>query len=313
MSHMTLLQTAERPETDVLKEAFTHFDAAATHLEKRYHLLTEKIGDLQRELAHKNMLLEQMEERVQRTNRLAAMGEMAAKIAHEIRNPLGSIELFASLVRRDLRQSGHAAADMAEHIVSGVRSMDLLITNVLFFTKPQRPQCVPVRLSDVISEALIFATHTIRHHGIEVCWEPISGEQDSDTLLADEGLLRQVCLNLILNAAQAMEPGGLLKIRVCTSDQAPDAFSHEDAGDRVTEVSFADTGGGISRADLAKMFDPFFSTKERGTGLGLTIAHTIVEAHQGRIEVESKEGQGTTFRLTFPHRKREDVDAECVC
>ena len=303
MSEMTL----ERPETDVLKEAFTHFDAAATNLEKRYHLLTEKIGDLQRELVHKNMLLEQMEERVQRTNRLAAMGEMAAKIAHEIRNPLGSIELFASLVRRDLHQSGHAAAEMAEHIVSGVRSMDLLITNLLFFTKPQRPQCVLVRLSDVIKEALIFATHTISHHGIEVCWEPISGEQDSDYLLADEGLLRQACLNLILNAAQAMEPGGLLRIRVCTSD--------EDAGGRVTQVSFSDTGGGISRADLAKMFDPFFTTKERGTGLGLTIAHTIVEAHQGCIEVESKEGQGSTFRLTFPQREREgeNVNAECVC
>ncbi len=103
---------------------------------------------------------------------------------------------------------------------------------------------------------------------------------------------------------EAMEPGGLLRIRVCTSD--------EDAGGRVTQVSFSDTGGGISRADLAKMFDPFFTTKERGTGLGLTIAHTIVEAHQGCIEVESKEGQGSTFRLTFPQRERER-ERECRC
>ena len=306
MSQLALLESTERPESDVLKEAFTHFDAAASNLEKRYHLLTDKIGDLQQELAHKNMLLEHLEERVQRTNRLAAMGEMAAKIAHEIRNPLGSIELFASLVRRDLHQSGHDAAEMAEHIVSGVRSMDLLITNLLFFTKPQRPQCAPIRLSDVIKDALIFATHAISQHGIEVCWEPLSSEEESDYLLADEGLLRQACLNLILNAAQAMEPGGLLRIRVCTSD--------EGIGDRVTQVSFSDTGVGIARSDLAKMFDPFFSTKERGTGLGLTIAHTIVEAHHGCIEVESKEGEGSTFRLTFPNApiEREDADVKCV-
>jgi len=300
MSPITLLQTDERLDTDALREAFTHFDAAATHLEQRYHLLTDKIGDLQRELAQKNMLLAQLEERVQRTNRLTAMGEMAAKIAHEIRNPLGSIELFASLVRRDLAQSGHGATDMVEHILSGVQSMDLLITNLLFFTKPQRPQCTSVRLRDVVKEALLFATHAITQHEIDVCLEVESESADFDYVLADEGLLRQACLNLILNAAQAMKPGGCLHIVVSSSG--------EDAEEHVTQVSFSDTGIGITRLDLAKMFDPFFTTKERGTGLGLTIAHTIVEAHQGCIEVESQEGQGTTIRLAFPcPKEREDV------
>lgn len=234
--------------------------------------------------------LYQLEEQLQRKDRLAAMGELIGRIAHEIRNPLGSVELFASLLRRDLNEH-LPAKGYAEQISQAVQSMDRLLANLLTYTKPARVDRGWHPAEPLIRDALVLAAHAINKVPVDI---RVQCDPSIASIWCHEGQLKQVLLNLIVNAAQAMPTGGILTISLDTV--SPDAL-----GVPAVRLTISDTGGGIDPVHRSRIFDPFFTTKEEGTGLGLAIVYSIIEAHQGRIDVESVQGKGTSCVLVLPH------------
>jgi PAS domain S-box-containing protein len=222
--------------------------------------------------------LEKLEQRIKRTEKLAAMGEIAANIAHEIRNPLGSIGLFASLLIKELKEKKNR--DRASHIISAVKDMDNKISNLLMFARDQKPLMKEVSIHNVLKEIIIFSEQILGKENIILA----ANYEDVDPVIVGNAeMLKQVFLNLMLNALQAMPGGGNLYIKT-----------------RIVEISFMDTGRGIPDENIKKIFDPFFTTKEKGTGLGLAIANNIVDIHGGSIDAENYKGGGAVFNITFP-------------
>jgi len=231
-------------------------------------------------------------ERSQRKDRLAAMGEMAAKIAHEIRNPLGSIELFATSLQASLEEQPELQV-LAERISSGVKSIDSIISNLLQFIRPnEASRFERFDIYEALDDSLFFMEHrTDKENGIAV---KVAYGHRPLFVKGDVELMKQVCLNIILNAIQSMPNGGEL----CIST-TPQSKPH--GGNPVLfRIRISDSGGGIHPDHVGKIFDPFFTTKERGTGLGLSIVHNIIEMHDGVIDVESTPENGTVFTIGLP-------------
>lgn len=231
-----------------------------------------------------------LEEQLQRKDRLAAMGEMIGRIAHEIRNPLGSVELFASLLRRDLADMPSSKV-YTEQISQAVHAMDRLLANLLVYTKPERAPRAWHAAEPLVLDSLTLAAHAITKISVDIRldldpWIP--------SMWCHEGQMKQVFLNLIVNAVQAMPSGGILTISL-----KPD--TDQVLGIPAVRLMVTDSGSGIDPAHRSRIFDPFFTTKDEGTGLGLAIVHAIVEAHHGRIDVESVVGRGTSFTIVLPH------------
>ncbi len=245
--------------------------------------------------------LKKLEGQAERTNRLAAMGEIAVSIAHEVRNPLGSIELLASLLRREI-EDDEEKKRLADHILAGVKNIDYVINNLLLFTRPQHPILKKINLHAFLDEALHFVVPSLNQSQVELIKRYNSFEP---LVLGDSELLKQVVLNLVWNAIQAMPQGGKLIISTEIVDGGAE-FKNET---ECLKVKFIDSGVGISNKDKKKIFNPFFTTKEKGTGLGLAIVNNIIEVHEGMIEVESSVGQGAAFAFVFPlvaKEKRKD-------
>ena len=253
--------------------------------------LTDESGHLIGKLVliHDVTRIRQLEDRLQRRNRLEAMGQMVGNIAHEIRNPLGSVELFASMLRKDLCDQPHLQT-YAEHISVAVQSMDRLLSNLLVYTRPDCSRLGWQETESLIREVLTLATHAMTPASIEVrCLVDLLASR----IWCDGAKMKQVLLNLVLNAVQAMPGGGSLTLAAAL---APAQNSEAPA----IQLTVSDTGTGIPLELQSRVFDPFFTTKDHGTGLGLAIVHALVEAHHGRIDVESSPGHGTSFVMTFP-------------
>jgi PAS domain S-box-containing protein len=235
-----------------------------------------------------------MEELAQRNQRLREMGEMAAGIAHEIRNPLASIELFASLLKKDLEGDGEKE-NLVHHIRAGVQNMDRIISTLLLFAKSAQPSRQQCDINLLITECLEGINSVIVPENINVIRKSGPG-----TLLAngDRELLRQVFPNLINNAIQAMPDGGELSL--ITQKSSVHNSENGSTERQYISVTIADNGIGMSTDNLAKVFNPFFTTKDKGTGLGLAISHNIIKAHQGTIDAASEEGKGTSFTVKIP-------------
>ena len=226
-----------------------------------------------------------LEEKNQRGERLAAMGEMAAELAHEIRNPLGSIEIFASLLTRECTGD---ARNWAENIRIGARSQNTIVSNMLHFTGPLSPVFAEMDIHEILREIGNFCEPMIRQRGVR--WE-IELAADSSLIQGDKGLIKQLVLNLIFNAMKAMPSEGSLAVRtrnVVGKNQR-----------QCLELLIEDTGVGIQPEHLDKIFDPFFTTNKNGTGLGLSIVNQIVESHSGEIFVKSRINHGTAFTILF--------------
>jgi signal transduction histidine kinase len=224
----------------------------------------------------------------ERNQRLAAMGEMAVQVVHQIRNPMGSIELFASMLKRDLAAEPDKAT-LAEKVQQGIRSLNLIIGNLLSFAKGAEPMVQAVDCGALADQVLAEMEPQLRHHRITV---EAAIAADASLIRVDPELWRQVMMNLIVNAIQAMPSGGTLRLEA--------ARHSADDGRPATRLTVADTGHGMPPAVRERIFDPFFTTKERGTGLGLALVYNIVKAHGAAIEVESGEGQGSVFTITLP-------------
>jgi len=234
--------------------------------------------------------VKRLRERLHRMDKLAAMGEMAATIAHEIRNPLNGIEGFASLLERDL-ESGDERRKFASFIVDGVRALNKTVTEMLTYTRPQKLSIRSVCMNDVVSSAVLFAEQDLQQRGdsdIQIDTELASG---NTVVQADPDQLRQALLNIILNATQVVGDGGQIRVLVRAR---PDAM----------EIAVADNGPGMDDDVKSKIFNPFFTARQDGTGLGLAIVHKIADLHGGDIAVETAPGQGTTFTLRLPTTPR---------
>ncbi|NOZ25417.1 MAG: PAS domain-containing protein [Nitrospirae bacterium] len=216
----------------------------------------------------------------ERNKRLIAMGEMMASIVHELRNPLCSIELYASMLYKELEGTPHESLAMG--VSTGVRNLNNSLSNMLYFAKPRIPKNTPCEIKRLADEALALIKPVIESRGITV-----EKRVPSVIINGDPGLLKQVILNLLLNAVQAMERGGVLGI-----------YSETDS--REFQLHVSDTGYGIAAEHAERIFDPFFTTRDEGTGLGLSISLKIMQAHGGTIRAKSLPGSGSVFTLCFP-------------
>ncbi len=223
-----------------------------------------------------------------RSDRLKDLGEMAAAVAHEIRNPLGGIEGFASLLVRDLEEQPNLKR-MASNIVSGSRTLNHLVSQVLHYARPMHIQITPYSLEELVRD-----TYEHVQADQSVCKLPITMTLDilSPSLVVpvDVHEMRRALMNLIFNAIQAMPEGGSL----CTTIRKEKKHA-------IIEIQ--DTGEGIAPEHLEKIFSPFFTTKQKGNGFGLAEVHKVVQAHQGEIEVQSEENKGTCFTIRLPLRR----------
>ncbi len=232
-----------------------------------------------------------LEEQGKRGERLSAMGEMAVELAHEIRNPLGSIELFASLLEKELP----AHSDMrrwAENIRIGSRSLNNIVANMLHFANPFSPAFTEVDVHGVINEILQFTEPIMRQREVQIERRLTAADA---LICGDRELLKQAILNLILNSMQAMPSQGKLLIATRDVESLPGG-----ALCGGLEIQVQDTGVGIPPENLGRVFDPFFTTNKNGTGLGLSVVHQIVDRHSGFIRVESEVNVGTTFTVVMP-------------
>ncbi len=224
----------------------------------------------------------ELERQNERNLRLIAMGEMAAKIVHEIRSPLCSIELFSNMLSNDLEGTTHS--EMARGISTGIKSLNNILTNMLFFAKTQKLSLRDIKLGDIVEESIKMLIPLIEVRGIN-----LSKTISEEIITGDYELLKQVFMNIILNAIQAMPNGGNLGIVMGLKDE-------------FVTVGVSDEGGGISYENIEKIFNPFFSTKDKGTGLGLAIAHKIMQCHNGFIKVYKNDNKGSIFCVYFPKK-----------
>jgi signal transduction histidine kinase len=244
-------------------------------------------------LAIEHALMYQFQEdklkKIFHADKLATVGELAAAAAHEIRNPLTSIRSTVQYVHKNLPDD---KKPLVEGLIVEVDRIDQIIKGLLSFSKASELHIDHIDAEEILNQTLLLLEPEFRSHNIEVrkVFDP-----PPCRIAADAAQLKQVFLNIILNSIQAMPKGGTITVTIADGKQAN---KHDFVG-----VTIADTGTGIPEKDLAKIFDPFYTTKESGTGLGLSIAYGIISKHGGEIEIESatdKPNTGTTVVIRLP-------------
>ncbi|HZL36913.1 MAG TPA: ATP-binding protein [Tepidisphaeraceae bacterium] len=263
---------------DELGRLLIAYGGITERLQESHNQLTATVQNLRAELSEKNRLLD-------RKKRLAALGEMAAGMAHEIRNPLGGIQLYASMLAKDVADRGESV-DLVRKISGGVKRIDALVGQVLQFTRELNVHAEQVDLAQVVEQAVEYAAPALAERNVRC----VVNGPSSMPVNADPLLLGQAILNLLLNAAQAIGPqGGVATIEYGPpSDRAPA---------RQFSLIVRDTGPGIPSGVLDRIFDPFFTTKDEGTGLGLSIVHRVIEAHDGTITASNDPAGGAKFEI----------------
>ena len=246
------------------------------------------VEQLNRELRAQQQHLKEAHEHLIRSERLATVGELAAGLAHDLRNPLAGMSGALRVLTDKLPPDAHQQAVLDE-IQAQIGRMNKTLTDLLRHARSPTPQYRWVNITEVVEQSLWFLP-TASGTGIEIAREL---RPDLPRLRLDPNLLHQVLLNILINARQAMPRGGRLTVRTALGRHGP--------GETV-EVEITDTGVGIPPEHLAHIFEPFFTTKTQGTGLGLTIAARIIDQQGGRITVESGPDQGTTVRIILPVR-----------
>jgi signal transduction histidine kinase len=256
-----------------------------------YNQVTERLQNsherLEGEVVRLREQLEEKNRELELKKRLAALGEMAAGIAHEIRNPLGGIQLYASTLATEVADRP-LAADLVKKISTGVKGLNALVSDMLTFTRDLQLTKRVEHLADIVESAVELARPALLERGITVHIDSSA----NGTIHADPRLLQRVLLNLILNAADAIGdaniPSGAITLSAISSNSR-------------TELIIEDNGPGIPADMLERIFDPFFTTKHTGTGLGLAIVHRIIEAHGGRITASNRPApdHGAIFRISM--------------
>ena len=252
----------------------------------------EDLSAVYNELAESVVQLQESQEQLIQAEKLSSLGQMSASIAHEINNPLAGVLVYAQLLAKKLSRdtlTKQVGLEYLGKMASEVDRSSRIIRNLLDFARPSEPKLGDVNINAVIEDALTLVDHRaeLGHVGLIKELHP-----NLPTVYADYDQLRQVLVNLTLNAIQATPSGGWVNVQT------------QPAENGALEVEVKDTGCGISKENMGKLFTPFFTTKEKGqgVGLGLAVAKSIVEKHCGSIDVQSDEGAGTTFTIVLPAR-----------
>ena len=290
---VVLASTIQRPVVELQEQIERVGDGdltASVSFAKR----NDEIGDLGRNF---NRMVEQLREsraeiehlhrtQMSRAEHFATLGELATGLAHEIRNPLAGIAGVIEIVGRDLPATSPAKAVVKE-VRQEITQINKILSDLLETARPRPPEMRSSDLNTTVEHAVMLARQPVLSKPIKIEFTPAENlpevEHDSDQI-------HQVLLNLLLNAEQAIEDSGVVRVAVTEEGDA-------------AVVTVSDTGRGISAEQLPNIFRPFYTTKGNGTGLGLSLARRIVEAHHGRIEVTSSPGLGTTFSVALPVRQ----------
>jgi signal transduction histidine kinase len=283
---------------DDLAELLLAVNSATSRLEASHAQLQAQVATLTRDLGNAR-------EQLERSRRLAALGEMAAGIAHEIRNPLGCIRLYASMIREDLAERAPQQAALSEKITGATRVMEAIVTDVLSFAREFRLRPAPLDPRDLLDRSLEACSHdgVPLWRGVEVVRE---FEEGVDRLVADESLIRQALVNIIRNALESMAETGRSSHRLRLSVGRRVVADASGSVRPSVVLGVSDTGTGVSDEVVARMFNPFFTTRGAGTGLGLAIVHRIVDAHGGRVVVTNNAqgsagaGPGAMVEVVLP-------------
>jgi signal transduction histidine kinase len=267
-----------------LLDVIERFNESTEKLESRHLELLAEIAELQEQLRQKD-------EEVKRSERLAMLGETAAGLAHEIRNPLGAISLFVSMLRRDLRDRPDSV-ELLDQIDRSIRSLDGVVSNVLHFAQSKRLRVSPVNVHSIIQE---LQQHFVSLYSPQSQFNvDLSG---SPFVRADEQGIRQCLYNIILNALQAVSFAGTITVAAL---DAPDADG--------MAITISDDGPGIPENIMGRLFEPFTSGRREGTGLGLSIVRRIVEGHGGTVAVRNR--PSAEFTLFLPRLGTETPQGE---
>ncbi len=251
------------------------WNEATDRLQRTHETLRDEVRRLSDELEAKNRELA-------RKNRLADLGQMAAHVAHEVRNSLVPMKLYLSLLRRRMAEAG--SIDILDKVTSGFSALESTVTDLLHFSAERDPSLEPVEISLLLNEVVESLAPQLEAQGIVT-------HIDADPhlqIIADRDMLRRAVLNLTLNSLDVMPEGGELVITACRIRDG-------------LEIEVADSGPGIQEAALQRLFEPFFTTKSAGTGLGLAIVERIAEAHGGLIYAANCPEGGAAFTLRIPH------------
>ena len=254
----------------------------ANSLAEALRTQSEKNRRTAEQLAAANRQIQEAEEAVRRSDRLAALGQLSAGLAHELRNPLGTIKASAEMLNRNVSSENEVAREVAGFIASEVDRTNSLITRFLDFARPLQLRMNTADLSQVLDRAVAAAEREAPQVAIYKNYAP-----EIPPFSFDAELMERVFYNLIRNAVQATEPGGAVTVKTRS-------------GDGSVEICVIDRGVGIERQNLSTIFNPFFTTKPEGVGLGLAIVSKIVDQHRGKITVESEPGKGSVFRVLLP-------------
>jgi signal transduction histidine kinase len=240
-----------------------------------------------------SQLLQPREE--EHRQRLAGLGEKVGRLAHDIRNPLSSIEWFATLLGRD-HHSQEERQELADHCIQAVRSLDHLVSNILVASAPLNAERKSVCLLSLFDDVELLAMYPLRKKGLIIHRRR---EGQLSTIRGHESLLKQGLLNLLLNAIHASEPDSPIEVH-CRNESRLFGEQGNQSLEGGISLRIRDHGCGMSEEELSNMFHPFYSKRKGGTGLGLSIVKQIVHIHHGLIDITSQQGKGTTVDLFFP-------------
>lgn len=276
---------------DEMGQLASSFNDMTEKLSKANEEILEWVRTLENRVEERTRELKEAQFQLIHTEKLAALGKIAATVAHEINNPLSGVYTYIKLMERKIANGSGNGRNMErfrEYLSTMSREVQrtsAIVQNLLDLTRPKEPSRKFASMNALLEESLLIVRNKVKIHNIRVRkdLEPLPD------IMVDPSQMKQVFMNLIVNACEAMEEGGELVIA-----------SRPDASGKSQTFSFRDTGPGISPENRSRIFDPFFTTKEKGTGLGLSVVFGIVTRHNGKIEVDSVPGEGTEFRVTFP-------------
>ncbi len=277
--------------SDEIGHLASSFNQMTGDLRKAREEIQEGIRNLEQKVDERTMELKAAQSQLLRSAKLAAVGKLAATVAHEINNPLTGVYTYIKLMERKIEHGQTSLSDFdkyrdfLETMRREVERTTAIVQNLLDFTRPKDPIRKQLNLGNIIDESNVLIRNKLSLNNVEV----VNRMEDLPEILADPAHMKQVFLNLLVNACEAMENGGTLTI---SGNHDPDA--------NTVTVSVTDTGVGIEPENLARIFDPFFSTKEKGTGLGLSVVNGIVTRHNGKVDIDSAPGKGTTISITLP-------------
>jgi two-component system NtrC family sensor kinase len=291
-AHGNLDQTVSIRSHDELGELSGSFNNMISELKRSRDAIEEWTQTLEHRVQERTQELQQVQDQLIRAGKMAALGELAAGVAHEINNPLTGVLTFSSLMLKKVDENNPWKKDL-ENIVQQTTRCRNIVRGLLDFARQRKPDKKEWDIHTLIDRTVTLVENQARFQNIKIVKE---FKTDIGMLFVDGDQIQQVFMNIIINAADAMAgDGGTLTIKTNMKDG-------------MAEVSFTDSGCGMPKEHLSKLFAPFFTTKEtgKGTGLGLAISYGIIQSHNGEIDVESEVGKGSTFRIRLPIEKENE-------